>query len=216
MARPRPSAALAFLGGLLALAALAGCGGSAPAARPPADAPAPLPEPAPPPPAPETVPPAPSALAPDVVRAFVVEAVRTDGALTRADVTARLGAPRRVEREAVPNPHDARVTDTLRTAVYDGLRVQTYEATRPAKSLLIRVVVTAPRYASPEGLRVGDARAAVLRRLGPPTERDPAPGGGEALVYMESGPTPTALIVTTDGAQGDARVTALEWQFYFG
>jgi hypothetical protein len=206
--RPASRLTLAVAVGALALG-VAACGGSQEAAAPAEPAPTPVPREAKPE-APEAAPSRPEALAPGVVQQLVQDAVRTDGSLSLSDVVERLGAPRRVEREPVENQFQPGVTDTLVTAVYPGLVAQLYAVTRERKTFLIRLTITDRRYPSPEGLRVGDPRTAVVERIGPPTQIDHG-RQAERMVYIETSTMPTGLVVTVE----DGRVTALEWQFYF-
>ena len=182
---------------------LAGCSGSD-SAQPEPEAPAPQNvEPAEPPADEKASTPIPSASA---VTSLISDALRTDGSITYQNLVERLGAPRRVEREPVPNQYVADRVDTLRTLVYSGLEALIYDVSERPRSFLVRLALNSDRYATPGGLQVGATRQAAESALGPPTERR----GDGTLIYEETGPAPTTMTLT----MRDDRVVRIEWTFY--
>ncbi|NNF58490.1 MAG: hypothetical protein HKN04_09630 [Rhodothermaceae bacterium] len=127
---------------------------------------------------------------------------RVDGATLQA----RLNAPRRMETEPVANRHVAGQVDTLRTYVYDGIRLQFYTITGGG-ALLQEVTVTGEGYTTAEGLGVGSTRdeieATYPHSLG---------AEGSTITYErdDEEPTPTVLRVTYDGD----RASSLTWLLY--
>ena len=144
----------------------------------------------------------------DVVAQIIRKALRTDGSVSHGELLRELGAPQRVETEARANAYQPEQTDTLRTLVYPGLRALVYDVSGSPKTFLIRLSLLTKRYATPEGLRVGDTGERVLRVLGPPTRRN---SGTDEWIYSESDSMPTAMILTLR----NRTITRIDWEFYF-
>jgi hypothetical protein len=142
------------------------------------------------------------------VTQLIRDALRSDGSITRSDLVQRLGPPPHTEQRPIPNQYDPTRTDTVRTLQYPGVKALIYDVTGERKTFLIRLALTTDRYASPEGLRVGDSEERVLERIGPPTDRDTA---RSEWIYEEDKTTPTALVIQMQ----DGRVAQLAWEFYF-
>jgi hypothetical protein len=144
----------------------------------------------------------------DVVTQIIQQALRTDGSVSYEDLVERLGRPQRVSSRPVSNAYQPDQTDTLRTLTYRGIEALVYDVSRSPKTFLIRFSLMNDRYASPEGLRVGDPRSRVLDVIGPPTRRNP---GQNELIYSEDDSMPTAMIVTLT----NDRIARIDWEFYF-
>lgn len=198
--------ALASLCSVAVVVALSACSSAKPAAQPGGDAS--TPPPSPPSHAPVVSPVAPASPRADVVTRLIEHALQSDGSVSYGQLVERLGAPRRVESRPIANAYHPRQIDTLRTLHYRGVEALVYDVSTGPKSFLIRFSLLTDRYVTPEGLRVGDPRARVLDRIGPPTERNPQAG---EWIYQESDATPTAMIVTIDGQ----RIARIDWEFYF-
>jgi|GEM_PF-3067339 len=117
----------------------------------------------------------------------------------------RLPPPERLIVRRVPNPHDPEQIDRVVTRRYPGLELIIYEAGPARRELPLRLRVTAPRYRTAEGLRVGSSLAEVRAIMGAPAYRE-----GPELVYVLGEPTPDLLRVRVERG----RVTALTWDFY--
>ncbi|NML17099.1 hypothetical protein [Azohydromonas caseinilytica] len=117
--------------------------------------------------------------------------------------------PLRVERQRQPNAHDPKVMDEVIETHCPGWVATVYEArtTQPPKLLPVGVRMTGPHPALPAGLQVGASEAEVLKRLGPPTLRDPA-----ALAYRLGPDRPDSDQLRFIVRQG--KVTAIEWAWY--
>ena len=144
----------------------------------------------------------------DIVTQIIQEALRTDGSVSYEALVQRLGAPQQVSTEPTRNAYQPDQVDTLRTLTYHGIEALVYDVSKSPKTFLIRLSLTTDRYATPEGLRVGDARARVFKVIGPPTERNRSDG---EFIYAEDDSMPTAMIVTLR----DGRVVRVDWEFYF-
>lgn len=122
----------------------------------------------------------------------------------------RLQEPTRAETEPVENRHVPGQIDTLRTLVYDGLRIQLYEvADGSGRRLVQEVTVTGEGYATAEGLGVGSTRAEVREALGEPLYAE-ADALGYEVQESPDDPTPALLHVEFQ----EERVAALRWSLY--
>jgi hypothetical protein len=144
----------------------------------------------------------------DVVSQVIQDALRSDGSLTYEALLRRLGAPRAVQTEPVPNRYVQNQVDTLRTLVYTGMEALVYDVTNDPKTFLVRLSLSSTQYTTPEGVRVGLPEERLLEQIGPPTRRNAAQG---EWIYQESGPTPTSMVVRVR----DGRVVQIDWEFYF-
>jgi hypothetical protein len=144
----------------------------------------------------------------DVVAQIIREALRTDGSVSYDELVRRLGPPLRTRATPTANAYQPDQTDTLRTLVYRGLEALVYDVSASRKTFLIRFSLLTDRYATPEGLRVGDPSRRAIDLLGAPTRRNPA---GDEWIYSESDAMPTAMVVTVQ----DQTITRIEWEFYF-
>jgi len=127
-----------------------------------------------------------------------------------ADLLTDLRAPRTQRTEPVPNEYVEGQVDTVRTYVYDGLRIEAYEVAG-GRTFIRRVDVTDGSYGTASGLSVGETRETIERVLGRPV-RD----GGRVVVY-EAGPepTPTSVEVTYEPDEaGTPRASAISWLPY--
>lgn len=96
------------------------------------------------------------------VNAFLDEVVMSGRrSFPAGGLEARLGIPLRTTRKMVAD-------DTLDVQQYYGLEVGVVRTSFGAQ--VLSVALTGPRYAAPEGLRVGYAEREVLRRLGRPLQ----------------------------------------------
>lgn len=150
----------------------------------------------------ETGPPA------DVVSQLIQEALRSEGNVSYETLIQRLGTPETVETEPVANQYVQGQTDTLRTLVYTGIEALVYDVTDEAKTFLVRLSLSSTQYATPEGIHVGLSEERILDELGPPTRRNASQG---ELIYQESEPTPTSMVVRVRNGQ----VVQIDWEFYF-
>lgn len=186
---------------------MAGCSGSKEASSP-SSPPQTVAPPSTPPSKGPSSPEAPPGPPPDAVTQLIQDALRTDGSVSYGDLVRRLGEPADTASEAIANTYDPNVVDTLRTLEWQGVEALVYDVSSEPRTFLIRLSVLSSRYASPEGLRVGDTQKTILNRIGPPTKRNRARG---EWVYQESDATPTAMIlVVKEGA-----IERIEWEFYF-
>jgi hypothetical protein len=144
----------------------------------------------------------------DVVSQLIQTALHTDGSVSYGTLVRRLGAPRRVEAEPIANQYVRGQVDTLRTLVYSGVEALVYDVTGDPKAFLVRLSLSDPRYATPEGLRVGFSEERVVEKIGPPTRRNDAAG---ELIYQETEATPISMVVRIQ----DGRVVQIDWEFYF-
>ena len=188
-ALPRPAWRAGAAGLLvLALAACADAGDPAPAAPEPAAEP--------------------DAVGPVEVR----PGVRLDRILAAHGDTgaflAGLRPPRSTRTEPVENEHVAGQVDTVRTHVYDGLRIEAYEVAG-GPTFVQAVTVTGGGYGTASGLAVGESRADLEAVLGPPVRQ-----GGAAVVYETGdGATPTAVEVRYGpDADGTPRASEITWR----
>ena len=123
------------------------------------------------------------------------------------DVLADLQAPRSERADATPNAHVPGQTDTVRTYVYDGLRIESYEVAG-GRTFVRRVDVTDGEYETGTGLSVGASRERIEAALGTPFQED-----GEVAAYL-TGPEPTPTTVEVEYArdgEGTERATAISW-----
>ena len=96
------------------------------------------------------------------VNAFLDEVVMSGRrSFPAAGLEARLGTPLRTTRTTVAD-------DTMDLQQYYGLEVGVVRTSSGVQ--VLSVALTGPRYASPEGLRVGFAEREVLRTLGRPLQ----------------------------------------------
>lgn len=198
---PTPLALVGLLGGGLVFGACS----SAESARPRSESIGPPPEVAavePAEPTEETGPPS------DIVSRVIQDALRSDGSLSYEALLRRLGAPRTIQTEPVPNRYVQGQTDTLRTLVYTGMEALVYDVTNDPKTFLVRLSLSSTQYTTPEGVRVGLREERLLEQLGPPTRRNASRG---EWIYQESGPTPTSMVVRLR----DGRVVRIDWEFSF-
>jgi hypothetical protein len=199
---------LVLLSCVVGAAGLSACSSAKDVAEP--SSPAPTTSDRPPPPSSSTPSASSSAEAPaqDVVAQIIRKALRTDGSVSLGELLRELGPPQRVATEARANAYQPDQTDTLRTLVYPGLRALVYDVSGSPKTFLIRLSLLTKRYATPEGLRVGDTGERALRVLGSPTRRNSAP---DEWIYSESDSMPTAMILTLR----NRTITRIDWEFYF-
>lgn len=201
MPRTPPLVLVGLLGGSLVLGACS----SAESTRPRTESVVPPPEVpavAPPEPTEETGPPS------DAVSQVIQDALRSDGNLSYETLLRRLGAPRAIQTEPVPNRYVQGQTDTLRTLVYTGMEALVYDVTSDPKTFLVRLSLSSTQYTTPEGVHVGLPEERLLEQLGPPTRRNASRG---EWIYQESGSTPTSMVVRVRGG----RVVQIGWEFYF-
>jgi len=144
----------------------------------------------------------------DVVTQLIRTALRTDGNISSRTLRRRLGPPQRIQTEPIANRYVQDQVDTLRTLVYSGVEALVYDVTSDAKTFLARLSVSATRYATPEGVRVGLSERRVIEKIGPPTRRNDAE---DELIYQEMEPTPTSMVIHIR----DGRVVRIDWEFYF-
>ncbi|MFB6248067.1 MAG: hypothetical protein ABEL97_05810 [Salinibacter sp.] len=201
MLRTIPFALVGLLGGSLVLGACSGAESTRPRSGsigPPPE----VPTAEPPESIEETGPPS------DIVVQVIQDALRSDGSLSYETLLRRLGAPRAVQTEPVPNQYVQGQVDTLRTLVYTGMEALVYDVTNDAKTFLVRLSLSGTQYTTPEGIHVGLSTERVLEQLGPPTRRNTAQG---EWIYQESRATPTSMVVHVR----DGRVVQIDWEFYF-
>lgn len=144
----------------------------------------------------------------DVVSQLIQTALRADGSVSYRTLVQRLGTPQRVETRPIANQYVRGQIDTVRTLVYPGVEALVYDVTREAKSFLVRLSLSSPRYTTPEGLRVGIQERQVIEKIGPPTRRNSAAG---ELIYQETETPSTSLVVRVQ----DDRVVRIDWEFSF-
>jgi hypothetical protein len=144
----------------------------------------------------------------DIVSQLIQRALRVEGSVSHGDLVQRLGSPQRVETRPVPNQYVQGQIDTVRTLVYPGVEALVYDVTGETKSFLVRLSLLSPRYATPEGLRVGIVEGEVLEKIGPPMRRDRASG---ELIYQETETPATSLVVRVQ----NNRVVRIDWEFSF-
>ncbi len=82
---------------------------------------------------------------------------------TEAQVRAKLGKPRRFEAKDWPCCGKIRIFD------YSSLRVQLIENVQARTFSVFSVSTQSPRWATRDGVRVGDSRQRVIERYGPPS-----------------------------------------------
>ena len=125
-----------------------------------------------------------------------------------------LAPPRSERAEPVENEFIAGQIDTVRTRVYDGLRVEAYEVT-DGPQFVQSVTVTDGGYGTSDGVAVGETRAALEAVLGPPAT-GPDVGRGGAVVYQTgAGPAPTTVeVVYEPDAGGVERASEITWRPY--
>lgn len=145
---------------------------------------------------------------PDAVTRLIQDALRSDGSVSYRELIDRLGDPRSISSEPVPNTYDPKVVDTLRTMAWVGVEALVYDVATESRSFLIRFSVLSAQYETPEGLRVGDSQSRILDLIGEPTDRDT--GNGD-WVYQESDATPTAMILSVRRGA----IERIDWEFYF-
>lgn len=142
----------------------------------------------------------------DVSR-LIRDALEVKGNISHDQVLQRLGSPKEVETETIPNQYVEDQVDTLRTLFYTGLQALVYDVTGEAKTFLIRLSISSTQYATPEGVQVGASENRVIEEFGPPTRRNESRG---ELIYQETGTTPTSMVVRIR----DDRVVQIGWEFY--
>lgn len=113
------------------------------------------------------------------------------------DVVARMGEPREMLTEPIGNVHVEGQQDMLRTYVYDGLRVETYEV-QGGPVLVREVRATDPAYRTQDGIGPGATRAAIEAAAGPPVEAA-IDGTYYELLAFPDDPTPLRVLVVYDG-----------------
>jgi hypothetical protein len=92
---------------------------------------------------------------------------------TRAELAAALGPPDSVHSRAVPNRHDATVTDSIVTLFHDGLVAEFHFAGYDGKEILAALQISDDRYLRPDSpVRLGEDEAAVRAALGEPDVAD--------------------------------------------
>ena len=125
-----------------------------------------------------------------------------------------LRPPRSERAEPVENEYIAGQMDTVRTRVYDGLRVRAYEVT-DGPVFIQSVTVTGGGYGTSGGVAVGETRAALEAVLGPPATGPDAGRGGAVVYQTGSGPAPTTVEVTYEpDAGGTERASEITWRPY--
>jgi hypothetical protein len=144
----------------------------------------------------------------DVVSQLIRRALRADGSVSRRLLVRRLGPPRHVDERPIANQYVQGQVDTVRTLVYRGVKALVYDVTSESKSFLLRLSLSSPRYATPEGLRVGVSEREVIETIGPPTRRSPTQN---ELIYQETDTPSTSLVVRVKGD----RVVRIDWEFSF-
>jgi len=187
---------------------LAGCSGSSKTQTPSEPTSSPV---TPPESVPEKGPSSPAVMEqppPDAVTRLIQDALRSDGSVSYRELIDRLGDPRSVSSEPVPNTYDPKVVDTLRTMAWVGVEALVYDVAGESRSFLIRFSVLSAQYETPEGLRVGDSQSRILDLIGEPTDRDRRSGD---WVYQENDATPTAMILSVKRGT----IERIDWEFYF-
>lgn len=144
----------------------------------------------------------------DVVSRLIQQALRSDGSVSYQMLVQQLGSPRVVKTTPVANQYVQGQVDTLRTLVYTGIEALVYDVTDDTKTFLVRLSLSSTQYTTPEGLHVGISEQHVLEQLGSPTRRNDQRG---ELIYQESEPTPTSLVVRVRNGE----VVQIDWEFYF-
>ncbi|MFN3596590.1 MAG: hypothetical protein ACK41D_04895 [Rubricoccaceae bacterium] len=114
-----------------------------------------------------------------------------------AAVLARLGPPREETAEPIENMHVEGQQDLVRTYVFDGLRIETYEVAG-GPTLVREVEATDPRFRSAEGVGPGVPRAAIEGALGPPVD-EAIDGPYYEIRKFPDDPTPIRVHVVYDG-----------------
>ncbi len=120
---------------------------------------------------------------------------------------AGLQAPRTQHAEPAPNEYVEGQVDTVRTYVYDDLRIEVYEVA-DGRAFIQRVDVTGGDYGTASGLSVGETRDQIEAILGIPFQED-----GNVAAYL-TGPEPTPTTVEVEYAadrDGTTRATAISW-----
>lgn len=114
-----------------------------------------------------------------------------------AAVLARLGTPREETAEPIANIHVEGQQDMVRTYVFDGLRIETYEVAG-GPTLVREVQATDPRFRSAEGVGPGVSRASIEAALGPPVD-EAADGPYYEIRQFPDDPTPIRVHVVYEG-----------------
>lgn len=125
-------------------------------------------------------------------------------------VVAGLRSPREQRAEAEPNRHVQGQVDTVRTYVYDGMVIETYEVTG-GPTFIQRVTATGTGYGTASGVAVGALRSDVEAALGPPVQED------AGVVVYETGDraTPTTVTVRYEpDERGRPRAFEITWRPY--
>jgi hypothetical protein len=144
----------------------------------------------------------------DVVSQLIQRALQAEGSVSYRMLVRRLGTPQHVDERPIANQYVQGQVDTVRTLVYPGVEALVYDVAREKKSFLVRLSLSSPRYATPEGLRVGLTESRVLEKIGPPTRRNPSDG---ELIYQETDTPSTSLVVRLKAD----RVVRIDWEFSF-
>lgn len=143
----------------------------------------------------------------DLVSQLIRKALQSDGSVSYRTLVNQLGTPRRVEKRPIANQYVRGQIDTLRTLFYQGIEALVYDVTSEEKALLLRFSLSSPKYATPEGVRVGLSKQRAVEKIGPPTRRDASQA---ELIYQETESTPTSLVVHVREGQ----VVGIDWEFY--
>lgn len=134
------------------------------------------------------------------------------------DFLAGLRPPRAVRAEPVENEHVAGQIDTVRTRLYDGLSISTYEVT-DGPTFIQSVTVSGEGYGTRNGLSPGESRDALEAILGAPIRGAEGArrgqGGAVVLYETDSGPAPTTVeVVYEPDAAGVERASEITWRPY--
>ncbi len=86
---------------------------------------------------------------------------------TQAVITAKLGAPKEIQRRAIANKYAPEVADTLVSLYYAGIQFEFYRM-HEGTEYLNRVLVSDNQYLKYPNLGIGAADTTILRSLGEP------------------------------------------------
>jgi hypothetical protein len=118
----------------------------------------------------------------------------------------QLGTPHSVLETPFTNLHDDRQIDTLRSFVYDGLQLDTYQVSATGKEFLLQLAVDKNGFMSSFGVHIGSSRHDVRSLLGEPDWTE-----DQTLVYVVGDDTPDQLVLWFEGDT----VSRIAWQFYW-